>query len=86
MARKDRLDRKHTGVTTIEENKNVTTVKRLPLRMTQHELDELDTLTEKIQKLMPNKKISRSRVMRACVHIQDNAQLKKIAKSISENT
>jgi len=54
--------------------------------MTQHELDELDTLTEKIQKLMPNKKISRSRVMRACVHIQDNAQLKKIAKSISENT
>jgi len=86
MARKDRLDRKHTGVTTVEENKNVTTGKRLPLRMTQHELDELDTLTEKIQKLMPNKKISRSRVMRACVHIQDNAQLKKIAKSISENT
>jgi hypothetical protein len=86
MARKDRVDRKHTGVTTVEENKNVTTGKRLPLRMTQHELDELDILTEKIQELMPRKKVSRSRVMRACVHIQDNATLKKIVKSISENT
>ena len=54
--------------------------------MTQHELDELDILTEKIQELMPRKKISRSRVMRACVHIQDSAQLKKIVKSITENT
>ena len=86
MARKDRADRKHTGVTTVEENKNVTTGKRLPLRMTQHELDELDIITEKIQELMPRKKISRSLVMRACVHIQDSAQLKKIVMSITENT
>lgn len=69
-----------------KENKNVTTGKRLPLRMTQFELDELDILTQKVQDLMPRKKVSRSRVMRAVVHIQDSAQLKKIIKSINENT
>jgi hypothetical protein len=86
MARKDRVDRKHTGVTSVEENKNVTTGKRLPLRMTQFELDELYVLTEKIQELMPLKKVSRSRVMRAMVYIQDEEQLNKIVESITENT
>lgn len=69
-----------------EVNKNVTTGKSLPLRMTQYEMDELDKLTIKVQELMPMKKVSRSRIMRALVHIQDNAQLKKIIKSINENT
>lgn len=69
-----------------EVNKNVTTGKSLPLRMTQYEMDELDKLTKKVQELMPMKKVSRSRIMRALVHIQDKTQLKKIIKSINENT
>lgn len=69
-----------------EVNNNVTTGKSLPLRMTQYEMDELDRLTKKIQELMPMKKVSRSRIMRALVHIQDKTQLKKIIKSINENT
>lgn len=86
MARKDRTDRKHTGVTTVVDKKNVTTGKSLPIRMTQVELDELDNLTEKVQALMPNKKISRSRVLRSLVHIQNDAHLKRIVNSIMENT
>lgn len=86
MARKDRTDLKHTGVTSVTEKKNTTTGKRLPLRMTQIELDELDILTEKIQALMPNKNVSRSRVLRSLVHIQNEAHLKRIVISINENT
>lgn len=86
MARKDRTDRKHTGVTTVEEKKNVTTGKSLPIRMTQVELDELDNLTEKVQALMPNKKVSRSRVLRSLVYIQNDGHIKKIVQSIKDNT
>jgi hypothetical protein len=43
----------HLEVTAVEENNNVTTGKRLPLRMTQF---ELDVLTEKVQELMARKK------------------------------
>ena len=86
MARKDRVDRKHTGVTMVNVAKNTTTGKSFPLRMTEHETEELELLTEKVQALMPNKKITRSRIMRALVYIQNEAHLKKIVKSISENT
>ena len=86
MARKDRKDLKHSGVTTVTIDKNTTTGKNFPLRLTEHEREELEMLTEKVQALMPNKKISRSRVMRALVYIQDNSQLEKIAESIKDNT
>ena len=86
MARKDRKDLKHSGVTTVTINKNTTTGKTFPLRLTDHERDELEMLKEKVQALMPNKKISLSRVMRAVVYIQNESQVKKIVESIKDNT
>ena len=86
MARKDRLDRKRSGVTSIDQATNTTTGKQFPLRLTDDERKELSLLTEKVQALLPNKKISLSRVLRASVYIQDSAHLKKLAKSVMENT
>ena len=86
MSRKDRLDRKHTGITTVKENKNTTTGNRMPLRMTLQESENLDELVELVEKLIPNKRVNRSRVLRAMTYLMSEQQVKKIAKSIVENT
>ncbi|NYZ69683.1 hypothetical protein H0A36_27080 [Endozoicomonas sp. SM1973] len=86
MARKDRLDRRRSGVTSIDQARNTTTGKQFPLRLTDEERNELSLLTEKVQALFPNKKISLSRVLRASVFVQDSAHIKKLAKSVIENT
>lgn len=88
MSRKDRLERegKEVHVTKVTEKKNVTTGKSLPLRMTAIELEQLEILTELVQAKLPRKKISRSKVLRAMVYLQDNRQIDKIARSIIENT
>lgn len=86
MSRKDRVDRKHTGVTTVKVNKNTTTGKRLPLRMTELEMDNLDELVELVQELIPNKRVNRSRILRSLTYLKNEQQIKKIARSIVENT
>lgn len=86
MSRKDRADRKHTGVTTVKVNKNTTTGKRLPLRMTDTEMDNLDELVELVQELIPNKRVNRSRILRSLTYLKNEQQIKKIARSIVENT
>ncbi|SEL89873.1 hypothetical protein SAMN05216262_1312 [Colwellia chukchiensis] len=88
MSRRDRLARegKQTNVTKVAEKKNVTTGKSLPLRMTDFEIEQLATLTELVQAELPRKKISRSKVLRALVYLQDPRHVSRIAKSIVENT
>ncbi|MDE1240418.1 hypothetical protein [Vibrio aestuarianus] len=86
MSRKDRADRKHTGVTTVRENKSTTTGKRTPLRLTVQETENLDELVELVQKIIPNKRVNRSRILRAMTYLNNPQQIKKIAKSIVENT
>jgi chemotaxis methyl-accepting protein methylase len=86
MSRKDRLDRKHTGITTVKENKNTTTGNRMPLRLTLQESENLDELVDLVKELIPNKQVNRSRILRALTYINNEQQIKKIAKSIMENT
>jgi hypothetical protein len=86
MARKDRVDRKRQGVTTVNEKRNVTTGKQFPLRLTDDERGALELLTEKIQSELPKKKISLSRVLRAAVYLSDPASIKKLSRSITDNT
>ena len=82
MARKDRK----AAVTRVTENRNTTTGKQFPLRLTDNERNQLALLTEKVNELMPNKTVTMSRVIRSVVYIQNDAQLKRIVKSIQENT
>lgn len=85
MSRKDRIDLKNTGITTIDEKKNITTGNNLPLRMTKFEMEQLEILTKKVQDAIPRKNINRSKVLRALVYIQDDRHIKKIVQSIMEN-
>lgn len=86
MSRKDRANRKHIGLTTVKVNKNTTTGQRLPLRMTGQEMENLDDLVELVQALIPNKRVNRSRILRAMTYLKNDAQIKKIAKSLVDNT
>ncbi|MFS1877498.1 hypothetical protein [Enterovibrio norvegicus] len=70
----------------MRENKNTTTGKRLPLRMTTQEIENLDELVDLVQKIIPNKRVNRSRILRAMTFLSNDQQVKKIAKSIVENT
>lgn len=84
MSRRDRVTK---GVTRVEEKRNITTGKQMNLRMTNLDEDALDLMVEKIQEIMPQKNISKSRVLRAVgyMHNDDNV-VKKIAKSVNYNT
>jgi len=86
MSRKPRTDRKPIGLTTVTANKNTTTGKRLPLRMTEIEMDNLEEIVEQVQELIPNKRVNRSRVLRSITYLKNEQQIKKIARSIVENT
>lgn len=85
MARKDRVDRSHFGVTRVEEKRNITTGRSTPIRFTAEEIDQLDLLVEKIQKKIPQKKISKSKVLRASVYLQGDKRIAELIKSIKEN-
>lgn len=84
MARKDRVK---TGVTSARVKRNVTTGRQMNLRLTQIEATGLDRLTQALQKEMPNKTISKSRVLRAFMHLErDEPLIRRLARSIKENT
>jgi len=82
VARKDRK----SAVTRVAENRNTTTGKQFPLRLTDNDRNQLEILTDKVNDLMPNKTVAMSRVVRAMVYIQSEQQIKNIVKSIQENT
>lgn len=84
MSRSDRVSK---GVTRVVEKRNITTGRQMNLRLTGMDDDALSILVEKIQEIVPQKNISRSRVLRAVGYLSDDADfLKKLAESVTQNT
>lgn len=83
MARSDRIAK---GVTRVTERRNITTGKQMNLRLTGLDDDALSILVERIQERLPNKNITRSRVVRAACYIEDDKLIDKLAQLLIENT
>ncbi|WP_313385677.1 hypothetical protein [Pantoea sp.] len=83
MARSDRIAK---GVTRVTERRNITTGKQMNLRLTDLDDDALSILVEKIQERLPNKNITRSRVVRAACYIEDDKFIDKLTQLLIENT
>lgn len=83
MARSDRIAK---GVTRVTERRNITTGKQMNLRLTGLDDDALSILVERIQEKLPNKNITRSRVVRAACYIEDDKLIDKLAQLLVENT
>ena len=83
MGRSDRIAK---GVTRVTERRNITTGKQMNLRLTGLDDDALSILVERIQERLPNKNITRSRVVRAACYIEDDKLIDKLAQLLVENT
>ncbi|MBK4772571.1 MAG: hypothetical protein FT726_23490 [Pantoea sp. Morm] len=83
MARSDRITK---GVTRVAEKRNITTGRQMNLRLTGMDDDALSMLVEKMQELLPQKNITRSRVLRAACYLDDDKILQKLANLLIENT
>ena len=84
MARADRIKK---GVTRVVENRRTTTGNQMNIRLTGHDDDALSLLVEAIEAELPNKAISRSRVLRAVGYLhEDKAFVKKLSHAICKNT
>lgn len=83
MARSDRITK---GVTRVTERRNITTGRQMNLRLTGLDDDALSILVEKVQEILPNKNVTRSRVLRAACYLEDDKLLQKLARSLLENT
>lgn len=84
MSRSDRVTK---GVTRVIEKRNITTGRQMNLRLTGLDDDALSILVEKIQEIVPQKNISRSRVLRAVGYLSDDEYfLKTLAESVVNNT
>ncbi|WP_208952513.1 hypothetical protein [Rahnella sp. ChDrAdgB13] len=84
MSRSDRVTK---GVTRVVEKRNITTGRQMNLRLTGLDDDALSILVEKIQEIVPQKNISRSRVLRAVGYLCDDEYfLKTLAESVVNNT
>lgn len=83
MARSDRITK---GVTRVAEKRNITTGRQMNLRLTGLDDDALSMLVEKMQELLPQKNITRSRVLRAACYLEDDKMLQKLANLLIENT
>lgn len=83
MARSDRIAK---GVTRVTERRNITTGKQMNLRLTGLDDDALSMLVEKVQYKLPQKNITRSRVLRAACYLEDDKFIEKLAQLLVENT
>lgn len=83
MARSDRIAK---GVTRVTERRNITTGKQMNLRLTGLDDDALSMLVEKVQEKLPQKNITRSRVLRAACYLEDDKFIEKLALLLIENT
>ncbi|MFA0155693.1 hypothetical protein [Vibrio sp. 10N.261.46.A3] len=86
MGRKDRVQRdgKSSQVTQVTEDRNTTTGRSFPVRLTINEQNQLEEVAEKLRALLPNKKISKAGVIRAFLYLDDDTSLKKLARSYCE--
>lgn len=83
MARSDRIAK---GVTRVTERRNITTGKQMNLRLTGLDDDALSMLVEKVQEKLPQKNITRSRVLRAACYLEDDKFIEKLSQLLVENT
>jgi len=83
VARSDRIAK---GVTRVTERRNITTGKQMNLRLTGLDDDALSMLVEKVQYKLPQKNITRSRVLRAACYLEDDKFIEKLAQLLVENT
>ncbi|MGY8619950.1 hypothetical protein [Pantoea agglomerans] len=83
MARSDRIAK---GVTRVTERRNITTGKQMNLRLTGLDDDALSMLVEKVQEKLPQKNITRSRVLRAACYLEDDKLIEKLSQLLVENT
>lgn len=83
MGRSDRIAK---GVTRVVERRNITTGRQMNLRLTGLDDDALSMLVEKVQEKLPQKNITRSRVLRAACYLDDDKLIQKLAKLLVENT
>jgi hypothetical protein len=83
VARSDRITK---GVTRVTERRNITTGKQMNLRLTGLDDDALSMLVEKVQEKLPQKNITRSRVLRAACYLEDDKFIEKLAQLLVENT
>ena len=83
MSRRDRIENKK--VTRVPEKRNVTTNNQLNFKITDIERDQLDLLLDKLQNIMPAKKVTKSKVLRAVGYLNsDSKAVFKLAKAIQE--
>lgn len=83
MARSDLIAK---GVTRVTKRRNITTGKQMNLRLTGLDDDALSMLVEKVQEKLPQKNITRSRVLRAACYLEDDKFIEKLAQLLVENT
>jgi len=83
VARSDRIAK---GVTRVTERRNITTGKQMNLRLTGLDDDALSMLVEKVQEKLPQKNITRSRVLRAACYLEDDKFIEKLSQLLIENT
>jgi hypothetical protein len=82
-----RNDRVTKGITRVVEKRHITTGKQMNLRLTGLDEDALSLLVEKIQVIVPQKNISRSRVLRAVGYLyKDSDWVDKLVQSVIKNT
>jgi hypothetical protein len=87
MGRSDRVADKGKGITRVEEKRNTTTGRSIPVRLTGLDEDAMNLLVEAVQAATPNKAINRSKIIRAVGYLNDDqAFIKKIINSINKNT
>ena len=83
MARSDRITK---GVTRVIEKRNITTGRQMNFRLTGLDDDALSMLVEKVQEAVPQKNVTRSRVLRAACYIEDDKLILKLAQLLIDNT
>lgn len=84
MSRSDRVTK---GVTRVVERRNITTGKQMNLRLTNLDEDALSLLVDKVQEIIPQKNISKSRILRAVGYLNDDVDwIEKLAQSVIKNT
>lgn len=81
-----RSERVAKGVTRVVEKRNITTGRQMNLRLTSLDDDALSLLVDKVQELLPQKNISKSRILRAACHLNDDKWIIKLAQAVVENT
>lgn len=87
MARKDRVREggQSPQITKVSEDRNTTTGRSFPVRLTINEQHQLEKVVDELSKLLPNKKISKAGVIRALLYLDDDISLKKLMRSYSDN-